>query len=188
MVILICICLVSLSGCSGGKEIEDGYIVTSIAFRKNGNETEIILEVLLPRSTELIDKNNTLLYGKGESFEKAYCEIQKSLVKSLYFEHCGAIIISNDYTTNEIEKIFDFCKKNKLLNIDVYAVLTDDFDKFFKTEKTGESLGYDIIELLKNSEFKSTKNQIYQIEKQYALGLAPELPVVNVKNNILILE
>lgn len=186
LIFLICISLVFSNGSLGYREIEDGYIVTSVAFEKTGNEVEMILEVLLPLSTEQTYEN--MLYGKGENFEKAYVEIQKSLVKSLYFEHCGVIIISNNYTVSETEKIFDFCKNLKLISIDVYAVVTDDLNEIFKTEKSSESLGYDIIELLKNSKFESLKNQFYQIEKQYALGLTPNFPVVNVKNNRLILE
>lgn len=182
--------LILCCGCSTGyREIERGYFVTAVGIQERENKIQIILETLSASDREPGSESVKILYGEGESLSNAYGNIKKSLVKSLYFEHCGVIAADNGFTENEISEILDFCNDLETLNIDVYVVRTDNAAALFETETAYKSVGYSIIELIKNSgSYDNAENQLYNIRKRYAGGSAEKLPSVNVKNDTLILE
>lgn len=184
-IILTLISLILLCGCTGYREIERGYFVTAIGFTKQNGGFGIVLETLAPSDIEPSGEGNNLLSGSGKTLDAAYGKIKNSLTKSLYFEHCGVIVVSRDFTENEILEIFDFCTALNTLNIDVYVAQTDDVTALFETETTDESVGYSIIGLIKNAGNNGFSNQLYQIKRQ---GVKTVLPTVSVRNNTLVSE
>ena len=184
-IISILISLILLCGCTGYREIERGYFVTAIGFTKQSNDFGIILEMLSPSDIEPSgEKINVLSFG-GKTLDAAYGEVNQSLKKPLYFEHCGAIVVSRDFTENEISEIFDFCSNLDELNIDVYVARTDDVTAIFESQTADESVGYSIIGLIKNTGDNVFLNQLYQIKRQDAQAV---LPTVIAQNNTLVLE
>ena len=97
--------------------------------------------------------------------------------------------MKNKKFLEECDKILDFCNDLETLNIDVYVVRTDNAAALFETETAYKSVGYSIIELIKNSgSYDNAENQLYNIRKRYEGGSTDHLPLVNVKNDTLILE
>lgn len=182
---LMCLCCVTLvfcCGCGSYREINQGFLVTAIGFEKQDNNVKIVLETVF--DSEKTEDESNLLSGEGESFESAYGQIKNTLVKKLYFEHCGVVAIDVGFTENEIAKILKFYQEISTVNTGVYAVRTNNATSLFKTRTKSESVGYDIINLIKNSN-KVFSNQLYQINRQ---NFNVELPIINSKNNTLILE
>ena len=184
-IISILISLISLCGCTGYREIQRGYLVTAIGFIKQSNDFGIVLETLSPSEIELSGEKSNVLSGSGRTLDTAYGEVNQSLTKSLYFEHCGAIVVSRDFTESEMSEIFDFCTNLDTLNIDVYVAQTDDVTALFESKTADESVGYSIIGLIKNAGDNTFLNQLYQIKRQDAQTV---LPTVNIQNNTLGLE
>ena len=188
LIFLLCVSLFLCCGCTGYREIERGYFVTAIGFTKQGRNFNIILETLSPSDVQPSGETSHVLSGSGKTLDAAYDEINKSLIKKLYFEHCGVIVFNQNFTEDELSEIFDFCSTFKTLNIDAFAVKSDDVKLLFETEAADESVGYDIIGLVKNAGDNVFSNQLYQIERQRKRGISTILPTVSAKNNTLILE
>lgn len=184
-IISILISLISLCGCTGYREIQRGYFITAIGFTKQSNDFGIILETLSPYDTEPSGEKSNIISGSGKTLDAAYGEVNQSLTKSLYFEHCGAIVVSRDFTESEMSEIFDFCTNLDTLNIDAYVAQTDNVTALFESKTADESVGYSIIGLIKNAGNNTFLNQLYQIKRQDAQTV---LPTVNVQNNTLVLE
>lgn len=182
--------LIMCCGCSTGyREIERGYMVTAVGIHAEENKIQIILETLSSSDREPGSESIKILYGEGDNLNRAFGSIKKSLVKSLYFEHCGVIALDSDFTDSEISKILDFCNDLETLNIDVYVVRTHNTAALFETEAAYKSIGYSVIELTKNTGANgSVSNQLYNVRKRYSSGENFKLPVVTVKNNTLVLE
>lgn len=184
-IISILISLILLCGCSGYREIERGYFVTAIGFTRQNGGFDIVLETLSPSDIEPSGEKSNVLSCSGKTLDAAYGEISKRLTKPLYFEHCGAIVVSRDFTESERSDIFDFCTTLDTLNIDVYVAQTDDVTALFESKTAEESVGYSIIGLIKNADDNVFLNQLYQIKRQ---GVETLLPTVIAQNNTLVLE
>lgn len=186
VVLLLTFC----SGCGKGyREIERGYLVTAVGLCVNESKVQIVLETLSASDTDSGSESIKLLYGDGNSLREAYDNIKKSLIKTLYFEHCGVIAADNSLANNEMYKLLDFCNNIETLKSDVYLVQTDNADELLQTEAVYKSVGYGIIELIKNSgNYSDGDIRLYGIKRHRKNGTAVKLPLVNVKNNTLVLE
>ncbi len=164
-------CLILLCGCSGYKEINNGYLVTGIAFDKTDNGVKITVNAVLPEGEE-----NMILSGSGDSLSSAFNNLKKSQVKTLYFEHCGTVVLNQNLKDN-LYPILEFCKNQIKTPIAVRVVFCNDSKSLFLADRTG----YDVISLLKNSNFK-TDNRLYKIEQGVRETV---LPLLSVRQNTI---
>lgn len=187
--LFICVfILITLCGCTGYRETERGYLVTAIGFRKDNGKVEISLETLTASDTAQNSESGNILYGAGQNLTEAYYSLKSSLLKDVYYEHCGVIVVENSFDEEETVEILTFCRTLQSLGIGVYVVKSDNVSGLFETRILDESVGYGIIGLIKNAGQDKFSNKLYQIEKNQAAQKTFVLPKVNAKNNILILE
>lgn len=184
-IVFLALALIFCSGCNGYKEIERGYFVTAVGFKIGDNGIKILLEALSPSADE---QKRCVLSGEGKDLSDAYRELQKSLVKKPYFEHCGVIMLENGLKQSDILNILNFCAENISLNIGVYLVGAQNITEILKTPSLSDSVGYDIISLIKNSKDKSYSNKLYQIKRQTEEHKIYDLPLISLENERLILE
>lgn len=189
--VLVFICIAGLifaCGCTGYREIERGYLVTAVGFKKQSDKTEIVLETLLPNDTAENIKETEILSGAGTNFSYAYKNLQNSLVKALYFEQCGVVAVDGTFSPDEIATILEFCHNLPSFNIGVYVIKTDNINSLFEN---GGTAGYDIIGLIKNkteNQGDIFSNQLYQIERDMSKEKTISLPEINVINKKFVLE
>lgn len=173
--ILPSICFVILlCGCADYREIDKGYLVTSIGISSQENTTSIFVEAL--SSSDVISKEITrvVLTETGKNLKEAYKNLQASLVKPLYLEQLGAVFLEN----TDITPLSEI----KQLKLDVYVVKTNSAKALFEGETISGVLGYDVISLIKTQQ-KNTQNQLYKIQNKNQT-----LPTVDFLNGKMVLS
>ncbi len=175
-IVFLCVfCVLVLCGCSY-REIDRGYLVTAIGFQKENVKSKIYIEAISSSDVNDSPPTRVVLESEGSNFENALTNLNRSLVKPLYFEQLGAAVISGDQTDEGIS----FLKSIKNINYGIFVVKTDDIDLLFKSQTPSGVLGYDIIGLIKNN--GKFKNQLYQNGR-----LDFYLPLVNFSSDKLTL-
>lgn len=169
---------VMLCGCGGYREIDRGYLVTCIGISTKDGAVNILAEVLSSSYAAEKSSDRVVLSGSGESVSLAYKDLKDSLVKPLYFEQLGAVVLEN--TDFQNSKEIDGVKQ------DVYLVKTDDIKSLFESDTPSGVLGYDIITLIK-TQSKQKKieisNQLYNSQNK-----SFDLPIVNFIGGKLIIK
>ncbi len=178
-IILPMFCVLLLCGCSGYKEINNGYLVTAIAFDKTEDNSQIILNTILPEGTD----ETIILTGSGHDFNSAFGELKKSQVKTLYFEHCGVLAVKKDIPKNELVDILKFCKDKIRLPIAVRTIYCTDATALFKADRTG----YDVITLINNSGTK-TDNRLYSLGRKISDKNDFSLPLITTRAGTIYFE
>lgn len=168
------ILILLLCGCGEYKEINNGYLVTSVAFEKSGSDTQITVNILLPENDE-----NLILTGSGIDLTAAFKALQKSQVKNFYFEHCGTVVL-NQNVKNDVFDILNFCKNDIKMPVSARVVYCNNASSLFDADNTG----YDVITLLKNSK-QETDNRLYKIEQSKK---SPALPLVKAEQDTIYFE
>ena len=166
-----------LSGCTGYREIERGYFVTAIAFSKSGESVSVLVEALFSSDVTNEKSERVVLKCVGNSEKDAFESLENTLVKPLYLEHLGAILLENELAENIV-----FLKQINGINGGAYVVKTSDATALFKNDSPSGILGYDIVNLIKKQNKKnSTKITLYNADN-------PRLPTVDFKEETFILQ
>lgn len=180
------ISLILLCGCTGYREINRGYTVTAMGFIEKDGNFNIIIETM--SSSDVTDKppEKIVLSGSGVTLEAAFGNLKSQLIKPLYFEQLGTIVLDSDLNQLQQDEIMDFFENLQSVSWGIYIVQSSDINALFDTETPGGILGYDIIGLVKNFENQGgseLSNQFYQLRR------APSaLPVVDIADNQLIFK
>lgn len=169
---------ITLCGCGGYREINQGYLVTSLGVWKQNNTITFLIEAL--SSSDVSDKasERVVLSGGGESVSLAYKSLKESVVKPLYFEQLGAVVLQN-ISVQDLKEIED-------IKPDVYLVETNDIKALFDADTPSGILGYDIISLIKTqaTETKSEiSNQLYNSQNEKFV-----IPTVNFLDSTLTIK
>lgn len=186
--ILLTVAVALLCGCTGYREINRGYLTTALGFSIDDGDFTITLETI--SSSDVTDKPSEVitLSGRGKSLDDAYTALEKQLVKPLYFEQLGTIVISNALDDAQIKLAIDFYKKLPSANYGIYLVKTNDISALFNSETAGGVLGYDVIGIIKNFEKRNSvklSNRLYEINRIGFLKGVANVPVVNVADGKL---
>lgn len=156
---------ITLCGCNGYREINRGYLVTSMGFGNSEDNVTIYIEAL--SSSDVSDKKSerVVLTGSGKDINSAYKKLKSTLVKPLYFDQLGAVIFEG-----KTDKSLEFLKSLSDINYGIYVIKTDDIKTLFSSETPGGVLGYDIITLIKTQSKPFQKhNQLYNIKNEKLL-------------------
>lgn len=179
---IIALSLVLLCGCSGYREIERGYLVTTIAFKPDGNGICIIAEAI--SSSDTLDKPSEKITfsSKGDDILDAYRTLESEVVKPLYFEQVGTLVVESTFDRKSLAEIIDFCGNLQSASLGIYVVQSDDVTLLYSLETDDGVLGYDIIGIIKNYEKSQggrIQNQLYQLKRQQSSNKDFYLPSVN---------
>lgn len=171
LLLLPIVLLFLLCGCAS-REIDRGYLVSSIGFSKGDGRVNLYIEAL--SSSDTIDQasQRVVLTTSGISEKDAFENLKQTLIKPLYFEQLGTVVFEKDISQDAIR----FLKDIPDINYGIYFVKTDNIDKLFETETPSGLLGYDIIGLLKTN--GHTTGQLYKINRD-----SFHLPTINLGDN-----
>ena len=186
-VIILAVGLVFACGCTGYRELNRGYIVSAVGFKKQEGQTLVFAEALSPTETAENTKETEILSGEGETVLSAYRNLIKNSDKETYFEQCAAVAVETSFDTDEIYGILEVCKNIPSLNVGAYIIKTDDVKSLFEVDGT---TGYDVVGLIKyksKSENIKFSNQIYKAERDVLKNGATKLPQVNARDGKYIL-
>lgn len=180
---LTVISLLLTCGCTAYREIDRGYLVTAIGFKSTNVGVGIIAEAV--SSSDTLDKpsEKTILSSEGATVTEAYSTLESQLVKPLYFEQLGAVVVDDTLNDETLNQILDFFGNLQSVSLGVYVVKTSDITSLFNLETDDGVLGYDIIGIIKNYEKKQSQdmqNQLYQLKRRQSSDKTSSLPSVNV--------
>ncbi len=180
---LLLFCFFALLCACDYQEINRGLLVTAIGIAHNDSTVNLTIEVI--NSSDTFDQSSSrqVISSSGNNLNQAFSNLGSQLVKPLYFEQLGAVVLEN---TSPKEAV-DFLEKIPNINYGIYIVKTDDVNAIFHQETTDTIVGYDIIGLVKNyckNNDIDISNQMYQINKNSVL-----LPMIVLgEGNLTILE
>lgn len=189
ILLAVVLSLLLLCGCTGYREIDRGYIVTAIGVSQKEGKINLFVEAI--SSSDVVDKpsERVVLHSTGDNINTAFKSLKESLVKPLYFEQTGAVIVENSISDDNKKELLALCKKHSAIGLGVYIVSTGELNSLFEINSPNGILGYDVIGLIDNYEKNSGKklfNRLFEIERQDFL--ANNLPVVSVIDNRLKLK
>lgn len=189
ILLAVVLSLLLLCGCTGYREIDRGYIVTAIGVSQKEGKINLFVEAI--SSSDVVDKpsERVVLHSTGDNINTAFKNLKESLVKPLYFEQTGAVIVENSVADKSKKALLALCKKHSAIGLGVYIVSTDELNSLFEINSPNGILGYDVIGLIDNYEKNSGKklfNRLFEIKRQDFL--ANNLPVVSVIDNRLKLK
>ena len=181
--------LLLLCGCTGYREIDRGYIVTAIGVSQKEGKINLFVEAI--SSSDVVDKpsERVVLHGTGDNINTAFKNLKESLVKPLYFEQTGTVIVEKSVNNVGKKELLDLCKNHSAIGLGVYIVSTDNLNSLFEINSPNGILGYNVIGLIDNYEKSTNKklfNRLFEIKRQDFL--ANNLPVVSVIDNRLKLK
>lgn len=175
VILLFAFLILFLTGC-GYREIDRGYLVTAVGFDEEKGSVKIYIEAISSPDVSDSPPERVVLAGDGSNLQNAFESLKLSLVKPLYFEQMGAVVVGGSLNG----KIISFLESIPNVNYGIFIVKTDNVKALFEVQTPSGVLGYDIIGLVKTN--TKTENQLYQINRQdFAL------PTVNFENDRLIL-
>lgn len=186
--ILLTVAVALLCGCTGYREINRGYLVTAIGISADRGDYLITLEAMSSSDTTDKPAEAITLSGKGKSLDDAYATLKKQLVKPLYFEQLGAIILADTLNNAQIELAIDFYKKLPSINYGIYLVKTNDIPTLFDSETVDGVLGYDVIGIIKNFEKRNhikLSNQLYEFNRNGIENSVADMPIINIADDKL---
>lgn len=189
ILLAVILSLLLLCGCTGYREIDRGYIVTAIGVSQKEGKINLFVEAI--SSSDVVDKpsERAVLHSTGDNINTAFKSLKESLVKPLYFEQTGTVIVEKSVSDDGKKELFALCKKHSAIGLGVYIVSTDELNSLFEINSPNGILGYDVIGLIDNYEKSTNKklfNRLFEIKRQDFL--ANNLPVVSVIDNRLKLK
>ena len=189
ILLAVVLSLLLLCGCTGYREIDRGYIVTAIGVSQKEGKINLFVEAI--SSSDVVDKpsERVVLHSTGDNINTAFKKLKESLVKPLYFEQTGTVIVEKSVNNVGKKELLDLCKKHSAIGLGVYIVSTDELNSLFEINSPNGILGYDVIGLIDNYEKSTNKklfNRLFEIKRQGFL--ANNLPVVSVIDNRLKLK
>ena len=189
ILLAVVLSLLLLCGCTGYREIDRGYIVTAIGVSQKEGKINLFVEAI--SSSDVVDKpsERVVLHSTGDNINTAFKNLKESLVKPLYFEQTGTVIVEKSVNNVGKKELLDLCKKHSAIGLGVYIVSTDELNSLFEINSPNGILGYDVIGLIDNYEKSTNKklfNRLFEIKRQGFL--ANNLPVVSVIDNRLKLK
>lgn len=189
ILLAVVLSLLLLCGCTGYREIDRGYIVTAIGVSQKEGKINLFVEAI--SSSDVVDKpsERVVLRSTGDNINTSFKSLKESLVKPLYFEQTGTVIVEKSVNNVGKKELLDLCKKHSAIGLGVYIVSTDELNSLFEINSPNGILGYDVIGLIDNYEKSTNKklfNRLFEIKRQGFL--ANNLPVVSVIDNRLKLK
>ena len=189
ILLAVVLSLLLLCGCTGYREIDRGYIVTAIGVSQKEDKINLFVEAI--SSSDVVDKpsERVVLRSTGDNINTSFKSLKESLVKPLYFEQTGTVIVEKSVNNVGKKELLDLCKKHSAIGLGVYIVSTDELNSLFEINSPNGILGYDVIGLIDNYEKSTNKklfNRLFEIKRQGFL--ANNLPVVSVIDNRLKLK
>lgn len=127
----LCISLI-LSSCTGGRELNQLAIVTTIGIDKEGEDILLTCEVSNPLYNPGIDgvssasQSVVFIHGKGKTLLEAIRDISLNFDRDLFFSHATTLILGEDLAREGIVKNLDYLLRAQEPREDIKIVVAKD--------------------------------------------------------------
>lgn len=173
-----------LSACRGGYEAESRYITSAIGFDSTQNGLFATAEAVLAEATE--ESSNTVVFGaSGTTPEDAFKEMEAHLPMALAFDHCGAVVLGDGLSCEQISAIMKFCRDKSSLNLAVLIVRAENAEELFSCNvPEAYCVGYCLMGIIKKAsslQGRDFSNRFYEVENRLSSASPCEiqLPIFN---------
>lgn len=171
VVLILCVSLVTLTGCWDYSDIDRFAVVSGVAIDKpaNDNSYHLTFEMADISNGSESPINPFILESEGRSMYEAISNASLKSSFKLYFSHCSLFILSKDIAKEGILPIIDYINRDDVMRIKSHiAVSTMNTAKeVLLTSPTSENLvAYEISDLLLGNQKVSSKSPLvwlYQV-------------------------
>ncbi len=144
----ILLCAFLLTGCSGGKDLENRDFVMAVAVEEKNNDFVVYTSVSkLSNKGEDTGTEEILYDGRGKDMTSAFADMNTKTAGDLYLGHTKALIIDNGFTKYDL--LINYIKNNVEIGRDVVVVKGDNVSKILEAkpdEMTSASYIYKYFE------------------------------------------
>lgn len=180
--LLVFIIVLSLCSCNEIPELDKNYILSGIGFDKSGDEFTLTAEAVGVRE----DGEKAVFTVKGESPEKAYKKLKRSLPLGIIADHLGVVVLSENLDSSDCLSVFEFLRKETSINLSVFLIKAKNPEKLLNLKPSVyETVSYDIMGILKQN--KKLYNRFYEIDEALKKKESFILPLFENKNNRAVL-
>lgn len=128
------------------------------------------------------DGEKAVFTVKGETPEKAYKKLKKSLPLGIIADHLGVVVLSEDLSGNDSISVFEFLRKETSINLSVFIVKAKNPEKLLNSKPSVyETVSYDIMGILRQN--KKLNNRFYEIDESLKKKESFILPLFEGKDN-----
>lgn len=146
--IFLVFCFLLLCGCAGQRELDKGYMLTSIGFEGVDGGFKVIAELLSVSDTQGDSPAPQVLSAIGDTPENALYNLSLDFPRAVYFDHCTALAIGEGIEAERLEAVIKYCAGADNLNLNMYVIYSPDIETLFSTPTVSSSVGYHIMRLV----------------------------------------
>ena len=141
--------VLSLCGCFDYREIEKSYIVSAVGFDKAQDNFIVCLEAAN-------NEKNRVFLASGKDFNAAFKNIGKQFAKEPEFSHTACIVLGDRLDSEAQRAAIAFCGDIKNLSLTAGVIGTRDTASLLGCEPYDETVGFDILKILKKNKLESS--------------------------------
>lgn len=141
-------CFLLLCGCDMQRELDKGYMLTSIGFEGVDDGFKVIAELLSVSDTQGTSPAPQVLSAIGDTPENAIYNLSLDFPRAVYFDHCAALAIGEGIEAERLEAVIKYCARADNLNLNMYVIYSPDIEILFSTPTVSSSVGYHIMRLV----------------------------------------
>lgn len=174
-ILLIITLLITITGCSKYRELNELSIISTITIAYEDNEYHLVLQEILPEKGEnKVDYNYKYHESKSKSLDKAFNNIIGNSPKYIYLEKVQNVIIAEDEKEKITKTFFKYLKKNKDINPESnYIISKNSLKKVLEI-----SNDYNYL----SSILKKNKQTLKDLQKKIKKKQKLKIPVIKIDN------
>ena len=98
---------VFLCGCAGHRELDKGYMLTSVGFEGVDGGFKVIAELLSVSDIQDSSPTPQVLSAIGETPESALYKLSLDFPRAVYFDHCATLAIGQGIETEKLKSVIN---------------------------------------------------------------------------------
>lgn len=118
------ICVFMLTGCSGGKDLENRDFVMAVGIEEEQEHFAVYTSVAKLSSKGEDTGSEEILYeGRGDDISSALDDLNTKTAGEIYMGHTKALVLDSDFT--QYKELIDYIKGNVEMGRDIVVVRSD---------------------------------------------------------------
>ena len=139
-------------GLMRNREIDEQYIVASLAFGGKDGRVSVVAEtVSVGPNTETSAPR--IFSGEGESVTAAVRDLKNEFPRDVFFDHCAVIVLDGSLDKKTEKAALQFCGEDPTINFAALVVKSADAESLLSCESEYAAVGYDIKGILKRTDY-----------------------------------
>ena len=145
-----------LMGCYNYKELNDLAIVSGMEISYDGNNFDVMLEIVNPKKKYDDDKDFIIYHNSGSSIQGAINKISLEVSKELYLNHLNLLIIDESAAGKKLSSVLDYLGRDYDIRGEFYVLIGKSKSFILENISSDDILG----NLKSNSNYLGYTNKI----------------------------